>query len=74
MGPQTSSDDSGKTIEAVNGSYQKLTLNHFYDTTKPDATHDNPGPRMLGTQDTRPELNQTPIRSSLREKLILYLR
>jgi Zn-dependent M28 family amino/carboxypeptidase len=38
----------GKTIETVNGSYQKLTLNHFYDTTKPDATHDNLGPQPNG--------------------------
>jgi Zn-dependent M28 family amino/carboxypeptidase len=48
VGPQISSDDLGKTIETVNGSYQKLTLNHFYDTTKPDATHDNLGPQPNG--------------------------
>jgi len=48
VGPQISSDDLGKTIEGVNGSYQKLTLNHFYDTTKPDATHDNLGPQPNG--------------------------
>ncbi|MDP9171502.1 MAG: M28 family peptidase [Acidobacteriota bacterium] len=48
VGPQISSDDLEKTIETVNGSYQKLTLNHFYDTTKPDATHDNLGPQPNG--------------------------
>jgi Zn-dependent M28 family amino/carboxypeptidase len=48
VGPQISSDDLGKTIEMVNGNYQKLTLNHFYDTTKPDATHDNLGPQPNG--------------------------
>ena len=37
-----------KTIETVNDSYQKLTLNHFYDTTAPDATHDNLGPQPRG--------------------------
>jgi len=48
VGPNISSDDLEKTIEAVNGSYQKLTLNHFYDTTTPDATHDNLGPQPNG--------------------------
>jgi Zn-dependent M28 family amino/carboxypeptidase len=48
VGPDISSDDLERTIEAVNGNYQKLTLNHFYDVTAPDATHDNLGPRPNG--------------------------
>ncbi|MGA3096170.1 MAG: M28 family peptidase [Bryobacteraceae bacterium] len=48
VGPNISSDDLEQTIEAVNGAYQKLTLNHFYDVTAPDATHDNRGPRPNG--------------------------
>jgi Zn-dependent M28 family amino/carboxypeptidase len=48
VGPNISSDDLEKTIETVNGSYQKLTLNHFYDVTKPDDTHDNLGPQPNG--------------------------
>lgn len=48
VGPNVSSDDLEKTIEAVNGNYQKLTLNHFYDVTAPDATHDNLGPKPNG--------------------------
>ncbi len=48
VGPQISSDELGKTIETVNSGYQKLTLNHFYDTTAPDATHDNLGPQPNG--------------------------
>ena len=48
VGPNISSDDLEQTIEAVNGGYQKLTLNHFYDVTAPDATHDNLGPRPNG--------------------------
>ena len=48
VGPNISSDDLEKTIETVNGAYQKLTLNHFYDTTAPDATHDNLGPQPNG--------------------------
>jgi Zn-dependent M28 family amino/carboxypeptidase len=48
VGPNISSDDMEKTIETVNGSYQKLSLNHFYDTTAPDATHDNLGPQPNG--------------------------
>lgn len=48
IGPNISSDDLEKTIETVNNSYQKLALNHFYDTTKPDATHDNLGPQPNG--------------------------
>jgi len=48
VGPNISSDDLEQTIEAVNGAYQKLTLNHFYDVTAPDATHDSRGPRPNG--------------------------
>jgi hypothetical protein len=48
VGPQISSDDLEKTIETVNGGFEKLELNHFYDTTAPDATHDNLGPKPNG--------------------------
>ena len=48
VGPNISSDDLEKTIETVNDSYQKLKLNHFYDATAPDATHDNLGPQPNG--------------------------
>ena len=48
VGPQISSDDLEKTIENVNGGYQKLKVNHFYDATKPDDTHDNLGPQPNG--------------------------
>jgi len=48
IGPQISSNDLEKTIETVNDGYQKLSLNHFYDATKPDATHDNLGPQPNG--------------------------
>ena len=48
VGPNVSSDDLEKTIETVNNSYQKLGLNHFYDVTAPDATHDNLGPGPNG--------------------------
>jgi hypothetical protein len=48
IGPNISSDDLEEIIEGVNGRYQKLTLNHFYDTTAPDATHDNLGPQPRG--------------------------
>jgi hypothetical protein len=48
VGPNISSDDLEKTLETVNGNYQKLELNHFYDVTKPDATHDNLGPQPRG--------------------------
>ena len=41
IGPNISSDDLEQTIETVNNNYQKLVLNHFYDVTAPDATHDN---------------------------------
>lgn len=48
VGPNISSDDLEKTIEGVNNDYQKLVLNHFYDVTAPDATHDNLGPKPRG--------------------------
>jgi hypothetical protein len=48
VGPNISSDDLEKTIEGVNSGYQKLKINHFYDTTAPDATHDNLGPPGRG--------------------------
>jgi len=48
VGPNISSDDLEKTIETVNENYQKLELNHFYDATAPDATHDNLGPQPRG--------------------------
>lgn len=48
VGPNVSSDDLEKTIESVNNSYQKLKLNHFYDVTAPDDTHDNLGPKPNG--------------------------
>ena len=48
VGPNISSDDLEKIIETVNNSYQKLVLNHFYDVTAPDATHDNLGPGPTG--------------------------
>jgi hypothetical protein len=48
VGPNISSDDLEKTIEETNADYQKLELNHFYDTTAPDETHDNLGPKPRG--------------------------
>jgi len=48
VGPNISSNDMEKTLETVNDSYQKLVLNHFYDTTAPDKTHDNLGPQPRG--------------------------
>ena len=48
VGPNISSDDLEQTIEKVNGAYRRLKLNHFYDVTAPDATHDNLGPRPNG--------------------------
>ena len=44
IGPNISSDDLEHNIESVNDSFQKLKLDHFYDVTHPDATHDNLGP------------------------------
>jgi Zn-dependent M28 family amino/carboxypeptidase len=48
IGPNISSDDLEEVIEGVNNNYQKMKLNHFYDTTAPDATHDNLGPQPNG--------------------------
>ena len=48
VGPNVSSEDLEKTIETTNNSYQKLVLNHFYDATVPDSTHDNLGPKPRG--------------------------
>jgi Peptidase family M28 len=48
VGPNVSSNDLESTIESVNDKYQKLVLNHFYDTTAPDKTHDNLGPTPRG--------------------------
>jgi len=48
VGPNISSDDLEKTIESVNSNFEKLKLNHFYDATAPDATHDNLGPKPNG--------------------------
>jgi len=48
IGPNVSSDDLERTVETVNNGYLKMTLNHFYDVTKPDETHDNLGPAPNG--------------------------
>ena len=48
IGPNISSDDLGQTIDTTNAGYQKLKINHFYDVTAPDATHDNLGPQPNG--------------------------
>jgi Zn-dependent M28 family amino/carboxypeptidase len=48
VGPNISSDDLENTIETVNNNYQKLKIDHFYDVTAPDATHDNLGPQPRG--------------------------
>jgi Zn-dependent M28 family amino/carboxypeptidase len=48
IGPDVSSNDLEEVIEDVNNNYQKLKLNHFYDVTKPDDTHDNLGPQPRG--------------------------
>ncbi|MGH9476585.1 MAG: M28 family peptidase [Terriglobales bacterium] len=48
IGPNISSNDLDHTLEAVNNGFQKLDLNHFYDVTQPDATHDNLGPGARG--------------------------
>ena len=55
VGPNISSDDLEKTIESVNNGYQKLRLNHFYDVTAPDATHDNLGPGAQRSADLLPQ-------------------
>jgi hypothetical protein len=48
VGPNISSDELERTIETTNNHYQKLVLNHFYDATAPDKTHDNLGPQPRG--------------------------
>jgi hypothetical protein len=48
VGPDISSDALEKTLETVNDSFQKMKLNHFYDVTAPDGTHDNLGPTARG--------------------------
>src|SRR5262252_5275121 len=48
IGPHISSDDMATVIETVNAKYQKMALNHFYDATAPDDTHDNLGPQPRG--------------------------
>jgi hypothetical protein len=48
IGPNISSDDLEQTIETVNGNFQKIKLDHFYDVVTPDATHDNLGPAPNG--------------------------
>jgi hypothetical protein len=48
IGPNISSDDLEDSIETVNNNYQKLKVDHFYDVTAPDATHDNLGPQPRG--------------------------
>jgi hypothetical protein len=48
VGPNISSDDLEKTLETVNNSYMKMKIDHFYDVTAPDETHDNLGPQPNG--------------------------
>ncbi len=48
VGPRVASDELGTILQQVNGSYLKLKFNDFYDTTAPDATHDNLGPSASG--------------------------
>ena len=48
VGPNISSDDLEATIEGVNNDFEKLKLDHFYDATAPDDTHDNLGPKPNG--------------------------
>ncbi|MCX6543156.1 MAG: M28 family peptidase [Acidobacteria bacterium] len=48
VGPNISSDELGKIVDGVATKFGKLKLNHFYDTTAPDATHDNLGPQPNG--------------------------
>ena len=48
VGPNISSDELGKIVDSVAAKVGKLKLNHFYDTTAPDATHDNLGPQPNG--------------------------
>jgi Zn-dependent M28 family amino/carboxypeptidase len=48
VGPSISSDDMGTIVERVAADVGKLKINYFYDTTAPDATHDNLGPQPNG--------------------------
>jgi hypothetical protein len=48
VGPNISSDDLEKMLETVNNSLVKMKINHFYDVTAPDETHDNLGPQPNG--------------------------
>jgi Zn-dependent M28 family amino/carboxypeptidase len=48
VGPRVSSDDMGAIVAKVAAAVGKLKINDFYDTTAPDATHDNAGPQPNG--------------------------
>jgi Zn-dependent M28 family amino/carboxypeptidase len=48
VGPRVSSDDMGAIVKRVAADVGKLKINDFYDTTAPDATHDNLGPQPNG--------------------------
>ena len=48
VGPRISSDDMLQIVERVAADVGKLKINDFYDTTAPDATHDNLGPQPNG--------------------------
>ena len=48
VGPRVSSDDMGAVVRRVAADVGKLKINDFYDTTAPDATHDNAGPQPNG--------------------------
>jgi len=48
VGPRVSSDDMGAIVGRVAADVGKLKINDFYDTTAPDATHDNAGPQPNG--------------------------
>ncbi|MFO7693936.1 MAG: M28 family peptidase [Vicinamibacterales bacterium] len=48
VGPRVSSDDMGAIVSRVAAEVGKLKINDFYDTTAPDATHDNLGPQPNG--------------------------
>ena len=48
VGPRVMSDELGKIVQTVNGSYLKMKVSDFYDTIAPDETHDNLGPGAQG--------------------------
>jgi Zn-dependent M28 family amino/carboxypeptidase len=48
IGPRVSSDDMGAVLAKVAADMGRLKINDFYDTTAPDATHDNLGPQPNG--------------------------